>query len=64
MDCEMCEIAERIPKERFCKKCKKIFLAKLKAEGYLQSTATCGRHIRPAEQRENIQETKYGVDRF
>lgn len=64
MDCEMCEIAERIPKQRFCKKCKKIFLANLKEEGHLQSTTTCGRYIRTVEQRENIQDTKYGVDRF
>jgi hypothetical protein len=64
MDCEMCKVEERIPKQRFCKKCKKIFLAKLKETGYLQSTTACGRYTRPAEQRENIQDTKYGSDRF
>ena len=59
--CEMCQVAEALKQERFCKECRKLKLAELKEGGYLQPVPFMG-DSRSGEQRENTRETKLGVD--
>lgn len=61
--CERCTAAPARSNERFCKDCRKAILAELKGTGYLTPRAFVGRSYRPPEKREDVRETKRGIDR-
>lgn len=54
---------EAIPKERFCRNCKKDKLNELNDAGYFTKTYGLYGRARSNDQKENIRETKYGKDR-
>jgi hypothetical protein len=64
--CEMCTTSEAMLNERFCKDCRKAKLEELKECGYLQRAPSppFRRYLRAREQKENVHETKHGVDDY
>ncbi len=60
--CERCKAEEALPKQKYCKACKKKVLAEMTEEGYLQKTIPhwAGR-IRTSEQKELTYQTKHGT---
>jgi hypothetical protein len=60
--CERCKQAEALPKQKYCKSCKKAVLAELDATGYLQKVPRGHAGMsRTAEAKELTQETKFGT---
>ena len=59
--CERCKANAPLPKERYCKSCRKVVLKELEESGAI--TPVVYARYRSAEQMENIRETKYGNDR-
>lgn len=62
--CERC-LLPAVESERFCKECRKAFILEMESSGYLQRRIAwpkdAGKH-RPPDARENVRETKYGID--
>lgn len=63
MECARCGM-EAMKKFKYCKSCKKVVIAEMEAAAYLQKTSRGHEgDDRPPEAKENIYETKRGVDR-
>ena len=60
MICQRCEAATALPKERFCKPCRKLVLAELKDAGFLAPRLRRGT-MRSGEMKEITRETKFGT---
>lgn len=59
--CVRCAAFPKVKGERYCALCRKKVLAEMKASGYLTPLPWMGRN-RGTEYKENIRETKYGID--
>lgn len=60
--CETCP-SPAIRGERFCKLCRKAVLLRLREEGYLTTVPWGSGRGRTTEQREDVRETRHGLDR-
>lgn len=61
--CQKCKATSPIYNEKYCQRCKKIVIRELDATGYLTPRPKCDRLWRTRDHREDIHETKYGIDR-
>jgi hypothetical protein len=64
MNCERCNAASAVKKEKYCVKCRKIVLKEMYESGQLQRVGIGDAHVgqrRGQEARENTYETKYGT---
>lgn len=59
--CERCNTKQAVRGNRYCKECRKIVLDEMKKVGYLKPKPS-GRNYRSTEKREDIRETKDGID--
>lgn len=59
--CERCDCGPAIPRERYCKDCRKIVLKELEDAGHLTPYVGTGHGFRSADQMENTYETKHGT---
>jgi hypothetical protein len=60
--CERCD-DEALPKERFCTRCRRRYLCEIRQSGYLaEPPYRYPSKYRFPWMRENVQETKYGID--
>jgi hypothetical protein len=60
--CERCKVAEALPKQKYCNRCKKEVIAEMEHAGYLQPVPR--RHAgtyRTTEMKELTRETKFGT---
>lgn len=61
--CQRCSEFYAVRDERFCTRCRQVVLTELQETGYLQRVPRFhAGQSRTYEQRENVYETKYGVD--
>jgi hypothetical protein len=60
--CKRCSGLKADKKYVYCKPCSKIMKKEMEASGFLQSIDFRQTHNRPREAREDIYETKFGVD--
>jgi hypothetical protein len=60
--CERCDAAPRLKKQRYCKDCKAAVLKELQDVGYLKPVPFLA-NSRSMDARENTRETARGIDR-
>lgn len=60
--CERCDAAPRLKKQRYCKDCKALVLRELRDVGYLKPAPFIV-NTRSMDAMENTRETAYGIDR-
>jgi len=62
--CERCEAAFHTKTgDKFCKDCKKVVVTEMESSGYLVKPPSLQEPYRPGEKKEDVRETKFGVER-
>ena len=59
--CDGCEHGMALVGLRYCNRCRSRIIDRMEREGYLEPRVP-GHYFRPFGSRENIYETKYGID--